>query len=310
MEVIDVTHWSRDEQHAIFPVGARDKEMLWSPDTGTLDGIKIRWPYLFKESIDYYPDQYWTEIVAFIVSKHLKVDVPKVVPAMKYSGDTVICGSLIEWFYDVGRERYMPAGSFFKRMIPDFDDKTGKQHNLHDMNTLIRTLSIKSELKTDRLNWLADMSLFDALIGNTDRHQENWGVVFEAEGASRLSPLFDNGTSLGHERVLSKVRQWDDNRFAAYINKGYHHLRITRDDTGTRIQLFELLRAIAIADLNRNMNEYLQQKLANLDPVGMLAEIESLTEIEIDIPFTKERYEWIKKILVYRLKNAKSCLDG
>ena len=31
MEFIDVSNWVRDEHHGIFPVGARDKEMIWSP---------------------------------------------------------------------------------------------------------------------------------------------------------------------------------------------------------------------------------------------------------------------------------------
>jgi hypothetical protein len=34
---------------------------------------------------------------------------------------------------------------------------------------------------------------FDALIGNTDRHHENWGLI----NNERLSPLYDNGISLG-----------------------------------------------------------------------------------------------------------------
>lgn len=82
VEVIDVTDWIGDEHHAIFPVGARDKEMLWSPEAQVED-LKPNWPYLFKESIYRYQDQYWTELVAYIVSKYLAVDVPKVFPAIK-----------------------------------------------------------------------------------------------------------------------------------------------------------------------------------------------------------------------------------
>ncbi|PCI29452.1 MAG: hypothetical protein COB67_04135 [SAR324 cluster bacterium] len=72
MKIIDVSNWRPDEQYAIFPVGARDKEMIWAPGD-KIEGVKANWPYLFKESIDRYPDQFWTEIVAYIVSKHLKV---------------------------------------------------------------------------------------------------------------------------------------------------------------------------------------------------------------------------------------------
>ncbi|MEZ9322801.1 HipA domain-containing protein [Vibrio sp. 10N.286.51.E5] len=230
MLVVDVTDWKKDERHAVFPVGARDKEMIWSPEY-EVDGVKANWPYLFKESIYRYPDQYWTELVAYIVSKHLGVDVPKVLPAMKQAEGETIYGSLIEWFYDVEVERFVHAGSYFKRMIPDFDDKMGKEHNLTDMGIIIRLLSMKANLKTNGLLWISEMALFDALIGNTDRHQENWGVVFKPGEISCLSPLFDNGTSLGHERFIEHVRDWDEHRLKVYIKKGKHHLRLKREDT-------------------------------------------------------------------------------
>lgn len=303
VEVIDVTSWVGDEHHAVFPVGARDKEMLWSPELIEVAYLKPSWPYLFKESIYRYPDQYWTELVAYIVSKYLEVDVPRVLPAVKKTDDGVICGSLIEWFYDVKTERFVHAGSYFKRIISDFDDKTGKQHNLTDMNLFIRGLAINIGLVTDRLKWLADMAVFDSLIGNTDRHQENWGVVFQSDEKTRLSPLFDNGTALGHERFLDKVQDWDDNKLKAYLKKGCHHLRISRADTRTRIQHFALVKALAGSD--ETIKAYVQKKIERLDVEGMLAEIERLTEIKIDVPFTRERFAWIKRNIIARLELVK-----
>lgn len=37
--------------------------------------------------------------------------------------------------------------------------------------------------------------IFDYLIGNTDRHQNNWAVIFE-NGTMKFSPLYDNSSSL------------------------------------------------------------------------------------------------------------------
>lgn len=305
IEVIDVTDWVGDEHHAIFPVGARDKEMLWSPKN-QVGSLKSNWPYLFKESIYRYKDQYWTELVAYIVAKYLLVDVPKVLPAIKQTEDGVVCGSLIEWFYDVDSERFVHAGSYFKRIIPDFDDKTGKQHNFSDMNIFIRGLAIQSGLVTERLEWLADMALFDALIGNTDRHQENWGVIFQNDEKSRLSPLFDNGTSLGHERFLDKIQDWDDSCLKAYVQRGCHHLRFNSEDTKRRIKHFELVSIMS--NVSRDAKIYIQQKLDTLDLKGMLAEINDLTKIEIAVPFTQARFDWIKRNIVMRLELLKEEL--
>ena len=302
VKVIDVTNWTGDEHHSIFPVGARDKEMLWSPEM-VIENLKQNWPYLFKESIHRYPDQYWTELVAYIVSKHLVVDVPKVFPAIKKTEDSVVCGSLIEWFYDVGSERFFHAGSYFKRIIPDFDDKTGKQHNLLDMTLFIRMLAIHSGLVTERTKWFADMALYDCLIGNTDRHQENWGVVFQSDDKSRLSPLFDNGTSLGHERFVDNVKDWDDDRLKAYIKRGRHHLRLDREGTERRIGHFDLINRLFTLD--ECMKKYMQHKIKTLNLEDMLAEIEDLTKVDIDVPFTQERFDWVKRNIVMRFELLK-----
>ena len=41
----------------------------------------------------------------------------------------------------------------------------------------------------------------------------------------RLAPLFDNGTSLGHERFLDRVARWSDARVDQYIHRGTHHVK-------------------------------------------------------------------------------------
>jgi hypothetical protein len=40
--------------------------------------------------------------------------------------------------------------------------------------------------------------MFDALVGNTDRHDENWGVILSSRGFE-LAPTYDHASSLGRE---------------------------------------------------------------------------------------------------------------
>lgn len=52
--------------------------------------------------------------------------------------------------------------------------------------------------------------LLDALIGNTDRHHENWAAIetpatSEAPAARYLAPTFDHASSLGRNEPLAKV---------------------------------------------------------------------------------------------------------
>ena len=50
--------------------------------------------------------------------------------------------------------------------------------------------------------------LLDALVGNTDRHHENWGVIRTQDGRLHLAPTFDHASSLGcHESDDNKVKR-------------------------------------------------------------------------------------------------------
>lgn len=66
-----------------------------------------------------------------------------------------------------------------------------------------------------------EMLVFDALIGGTDRHYNNWGILEVADSGEfvRLAPAFDNGVSLlWHEAHLRKfVREALTGRF---VSKG------------------------------------------------------------------------------------------
>lgn len=50
--------------------------------------------------------------------------------------------------------------------------------------------------------------MLDALVGNTDRHHENWAIIDftgDAEDPLHLSPSFDHASSLGRELLDSKI---------------------------------------------------------------------------------------------------------
>lgn len=53
---------------------------------------------------------------------------------------------------------------------------------------------------------MAGYLILDALVSNTDRHHQNWGVVVTAEGGRYLAPSFDHASSLGFQ-LLDAERQ-------------------------------------------------------------------------------------------------------
>ena len=90
---------------------------------------------------------------------------------------------MIEWFYVDGHELFIMAGDFLLKVRPDFDRDRGARHNMKDNDLLTWAFSQAKQFQTNWRQWWVDALLFDALIGNTDRHQAN---------GSRLAPLFDS----------------------------------------------------------------------------------------------------------------------
>lgn len=193
----DVATWAPDAEFAVFPQGARAKEAVVSPDPATEPAIVPGRRYLFKRSKSIYPDQFWGEVVAYRIGCLMGLSVPPAFAA--WNSRTGICAALIEWFYEDGSEAFFWGGDFLEKIVrPGFDRDRGRQHNMKDNVVMMRLFS--KRLDTDWRQWWLDALTFDALIGNTDRHQDNWGLVFELRsGRIRLSPLFDNGTAMGHE---------------------------------------------------------------------------------------------------------------
>ncbi len=58
-----------------------------------------------------------------------------------------------------------------------------------------RNHSNKIEIVNNLTNQLVDIFIFDLLIGQTDRHEENWGIM-EHEEEVYLQPVFDNDALL------------------------------------------------------------------------------------------------------------------
>lgn len=74
---------------------------------------------------------------------------------------------------------------------------------------------------------LAEYLVLDALIGNTDRHHENWGILrkrTEAGWQGMLAPTYDHASSLGRELVDDSAgkcrrRLLAEGRLAQYAEK-------------------------------------------------------------------------------------------
>jgi hypothetical protein len=206
-----------------IPLDAReDTEQLGSKPKFwvLLDGR--RW--LFKEArADTGED--WAEKVAAEIARAIGIRAATVELA-EYAGRR---GCISLNFVDVkAGEALVHGNEVLAKQVTGYDKgKIFRQsdHTLENIDAAIRGL-LPAEHAEGILTELAGYLVLDALIGNTDRHHENWGLLLHFRPEPRaltvgVAPSFDHASSLGRE-LLDQRREelLQGNRVAWYINKG------------------------------------------------------------------------------------------
>ena len=308
VQAIDIAAWPENPEWGVFPQGARAKRAVICPDGIGDERLVAGDSYLFKLSRRVYVDQFWAEVIAYRVGLLVKVPVPPAFPAF-HSGEGV-CGALIQWFYQEGRESYAPAGDFLQKAYPNFDRERGTAHNLHDNLVVMAEISKRCSMETDCMEWWVKALFFDALIGNTDRHQDNWGFIFQLDDNrglhGRLTPAFDNGTALGFELSPERVSGWTADKIAAYVGRGAHHVRRQLGGANAERQHVEMARYfLGLAPEHR---QQIVDTFGVLSLDQIRADLEQFCECDIPVPLTRGRLDLVLRLMGRRLEVLKGLL--
>jgi hypothetical protein len=128
-------------------------------------------------------------------------------------------------------------------------DRHQKRHTSDHTYERIRQAILKvcaGRCKED-LGQFAGYLVFDALIGNTDRHHENWALLKREAGPAdhRLAPSFDHASSLGREmRDERRALLLRERRIADYLRKGWGAIYL-QEFTETQISPIALVNRLA-----------------------------------------------------------------
>ena len=219
-EVVSLQAWSLDEEFPYGPQGAKPKRILICPNPPPRGFLVGGHRYLFKEPTGSRAQQVWSEVIAYELSRELGIPVPPAFLALGPGNGSP--GVLIEFFYGHAFDpeyRFVHAIERLQGLGFAIDYARG---SLRDNAQLCRFHSVPLWRR-----WWAQTLAFDALIGNTDRHSENWGFLTLPGPAGmeyRLAPAFDNGTSLGfiiREGDLARFTQ--PAKLAMFVDQGKHH---------------------------------------------------------------------------------------
>ena len=168
--------------------------------------------------------EHWAEKIAAEVAALLEIPHARVELATLAEDK----GSVTKSFVQEGQE-LVHGNQMLKRAVHGYDpEKEFRQssHTLANIWQVMDSVFGESEHAEKAKSRLAEYVVLDALIGNTDRHHENWGILrWERKGYHwvdlSVAPSFDHASSLGRElQDERRDRILAENGIGDYAEKG------------------------------------------------------------------------------------------
>jgi len=211
------------------PEGMGSKEKFWYREReGAPD-----WLFKFPQPNT---GQHWAEKIAAEVADCLGIRHARVELAV-FQGTR---GSSSESFAGDRRDLYHGNQILAGQVLDYQPAKRFKQsdHTLENIFTALeRSFSTKEGAQRAKRD-MVDYLVLDAVIGNTDRHHENWGILRRRVGdrwQGVLAPSFDHASSLGRELADTsdgkcRIRFLGEGRVGVYAEKAPGAIYWSRED--------------------------------------------------------------------------------
>ena len=208
-----ITEYSIFDISGVDPIGLEQmgtKSKFWyKNDEGEL--------YLFKATLskdkwgnDIQRDgEDWAEKIACEIAKALQIPCA-LYELASYNGQQ---GIITKNFVADG-ENMQYGNSLLKRLYKILGKTTINPNHTHQLSDIV--FCLYEYIKNPPTNWdqlpeintacdvFSGYLMFDALISNQDRHNENWGMISNRNNQSFLAPTFDHAASLGRNESDEK----------------------------------------------------------------------------------------------------------
>jgi hypothetical protein len=215
--------------------------------------------------------EYWAEKIAAEVAHCLKIYHARVELA-EFQGDK---GSTTESFARDGRE-LVHGNQVMAGAVSEYDPETKfrqSKHTLENIWLAIDKTFVTPDGAVRAKTRMAEYLVLDAIVGNTDRHHENWGLLRKRSGEvwkGSIAPSFDHASSLGRE-LLDEARQrlLAEHRVGKYAEKAPGAIFLKEDDRRGASPL-TLVRYAAVA--NKEIFRPALEKVHKLD-LALLGDI-------------------------------------
>ena len=164
----------------VFTIDDTWNEMPWFNTGGTREKRYLQGPdgnfYYFKKSQNrpgkYYKYEFWNEIIAFDLGMMLGFNVLRYDIAIDRE-DSIgcICKSMI----DNEKQELIEGVKYIQAFAPDYNPAKREHQNRYTFHMIEHSLA-QAKL-SHYVNEIIKLIVFDSIIGNGDRHQENWATI-------------------------------------------------------------------------------------------------------------------------------------
>lgn len=307
-QLYDISRWH--ELPSSQTEGTRDKRKILSSYDGT--------PYYFKTSFSRgerdYKTEFWSEVIASRIGALCGFNVLRYDVAVINTEQEQLIGCISKSLFVEGQEDMISGYNLIVQYTPDFCERY-KERGYHSLPLILDTL--KAHDIAHVFDSVLDMWLFDAIIGNGDRHSENWAVIRDKRPDSQgkdwsvwLAPIYDSGSSLGRELTEERIVQHLNNpeQMMRYIGRSTADIAVK---AGGGRSVFEYLPSFIKQYHDRlipRFHQLMQTKSEELRSVIFDVDRDIVGSVPIEYRLSEERKELIYQLIIERIRRINKAV--
>ena len=190
----DISKWNPQPWYSTG--GTRSKKFVQNPEDSKF--------YYFKQSFksigrDYF-FEFWSEIIATEIGQLLGFNVLRYDIAI--DGDVMGCISESMISDD---ETLTEGGQYLRAFDINFDPQVKDGRRLYSFQLIVNALE-EFQL-SDQVNNIIELIIFDSIIGNGDRHQENWAFINTQTFINKQMEVIQRDMKYGQHKNMPKFIQ-------------------------------------------------------------------------------------------------------
>lgn len=175
-----------------------------------------------------------------------------------------------------------------------------------ELDDIVATFEEQTAFEPQKLSeWFWDMFIVDALIGNWDRHNGNWGFLYNSSTDEiKLAPVYDCGSCLfpqADEKIMRNILDDPAEREIRIFERPLSGIKIG----GQKIKYFKFISSLENKDCNEALKRIVPK--INMDKIyAIVDETPFISELQKEFYKTMLR-ERKERILDFSYQKLRSC---